>query len=465
LDQKHNNQGSRMVVKKQGTVPNKYKQTVKNWRSNGQEMEENEKNEYVAKRVAARASEDEEEEKTGDKILGRMGEDSEEEEEETDKEEEVLVMIEEEDTVSPLSSRQSTITGGRSKHDGWKTVGRKERRDAVTEATSKANTVGVKMVRIGKTGSTGYTPRNVSYFFTMLGRIDKTAVVLNARNETTSAKTVNEMEQMNAMDYKGFLDMRTDSWGGPTENKSKTVWMCYIASDLLQPNLQQLREDKQVQEYLRAGDITLQYTKLRESNSRIAFHIANKDPKYTNRNDLEERLIEHMKKWNDKDIPIHVLNMATAGKNFNTRMCTAVVGGRDVRKVESLFKEHPFEDLELIPISWKFQDIAGYTRRLKEHEAVLKLSRAIKLEEMNVQDELDDFKMLMGGDPAKEHVIDVFPANHAERTGVIYVQYINEHRPVVMQMVQDIVRKLKERRHEEEEPMIFFYNFQTDQRL
>jgi hypothetical protein len=196
----------------------------------------------VAERVAARAPEAPEAEDDTEEAKKEDTEEStglEEKMDEEDEEERVVVMREEEDTVSPLSSRQSTV-GGRSKHDGWKTAGRKERRDAVNEATSKTNTVGVKMVRIGKTGSTGYTPGNVSFFFTMLGRIDKTAVVLNSRNEKASAKTVAEMEQMNAIDYKGFLDMRTDSWGGPTENKTKTVWMCYIASDALQPNLQQL---------------------------------------------------------------------------------------------------------------------------------------------------------------------------------------------------------------------------------
>jgi hypothetical protein len=248
--------------------------------------------------------------------------------------------------------------------------------------------------------------------------------------------------------------MRSDSWGGPTENKTKTTWMCYIVTDTMSPNLQQLREDTQVKEYLRAGDIILQYTKLQESNSRVVFHIANKDPRYTNRNDLEERLQKHMDRYSDKFIPIHVLNMATNGKNFNTRMCTAVVGGKDVRKMENIFKEHPFNKLELIPFSWKFQDNAGYTRRLKEHEGVLKLCKAIKLEEKNIHDDFEDFKGLMEADPAYQFVVDVFPATHAERTGVAYVQYINDHRAAVMGMIQDSIRKIKDKQMEAEEETI-----------
>jgi hypothetical protein len=456
LEQKLNNQDKRRKGSMTRPVSNPYKSTGRGWRQNRREtVEKHVGVERVAVNEREATGVPEEEMARKETPAGRAEtpgvlEEAGDRNEEMD--EEVVVTMEEGDTVSPLSSRQSTV-GGRSKsnnQEGWKTVGRKEKRDTKAEAESKANTVGVKMVRIGNTGTTGYIPRDVSHFFTMLKRIDPTAVVLNSKNKVASATTMEEMEKMSAIEYKGFLDMRTDNWGGPTENKEKTVWMCYIATDLMSPTLQQLREDKQMQDYLRAGDITMQYTKLHESNSRVAFHIANKDPKYTNRNDLEERLSKHLNHYSDKEIPIHVLNMATTGRNFNTRMCTAVVGGKDTRKVESILKEHPFQELELIPFSWKFQDIAGYTRRLKEHEGVLKLSRAIKIEEMNVSDEFEDLKLLMEGDPAHTHVIDVFPATHASRTGVVYVQYINEHRAAVMQMVQDIIKKIKDKREEEQ---------------
>jgi hypothetical protein len=51
-------------------------------------------------------------------------------------------------------------------------------------------------------------------------------------------------------------------------------------------------------------------------------------------------------------------------------------------------------------------------------------------------------------------VIDVFPATHAMRTGIVYVQYINEERAAVMQMVQETIRKMKEKRQVEEDRAI-----------
>jgi hypothetical protein len=454
LEQKHNNHGSRMWSNRFAPLANPYITPGKSLKANGQGMMEMES---VTKRVAV------EEAKAKAEAEGKEEEEEAEEAEEvieTDEEEEeerVVVLMEGEDTVSPLSSKQSN-EGGRGKgkqQEGWKPAGRKEKRDLTTEAKSKANTVGIKMVRIGKTGNTIWSPKDVSHFFELLRKIDPNAIVMNARKETTSAMTTKEVEKMGYIDYRGYLDMRNDSWGAPTENKTKTVWMCHVATDILTPTLQQLRDDKQVQEYLRQGDVIMQYTKLHESNSKVVFHFANKDPKYTNRNDLEKRMQHHLNQFSNKVIPIHVLNMAVSGKNFQTRMCTAVVGGKDVRRVESILKAHPFYELEIIPFAWKFQDSTGYTRRLKEHEGVLKICKAIKLEEMNVNDELDDFKTLMEADTQTyKFVVDIFPANHAERTGVTYVQYISEHKEAVVGLIQDVIRMIKDKRVEQEEGII-----------
>jgi hypothetical protein len=424
-----NNQGSRTRSNRYEPIANYYKRRGESLSSDGGKTMENEKMMATATMTATATA------------TATEAKDSEAGE---------VATMEEDETVS---SKLSGEGGSRGETQQWKTVGgnRTQKGSLIEEAAGKANIVGIKMVRIGKTGKTVYGPGDVSNFFKMLRRIDPTAIVLNARKEKTSAKTTKEMEKMNAIDYRGYLDMRSDNWGRPTDNKTKTTWMCYVATDIMTSKLQQLREDEQVQEYLSKGEITLQHTKLLESNSRVAFHIANKDPKYTNRNDLEERLQKHMDKYSEKNIPIHVLDMATSGKNFNIRMCTAVVGGKDLRKVETIFKDHPFKELELIPFTWKFQDNAGYTRRLKEHEGVLKLCRAIKMEEMNVNDELEDFKMLMEADQAYQFVVDIFPASHAERTGVIYVQYIHEHRVAVMGMVQDSIRMIKEKRNEDGE--------------
>jgi hypothetical protein len=79
--------------------------------------------------------------------------------------EEVTVEEMEVTEVSPLSSRQSTEEGRCSgkQHEKWKAVGGKKT-DPMSEAANRTTTVGIKMVRIGPTGTTSYNPGNISYF-------------------------------------------------------------------------------------------------------------------------------------------------------------------------------------------------------------------------------------------------------------------------------------------------------------
>jgi hypothetical protein len=182
LDRKLNNQSNRMWSNKLGLMANPYKTTGKGFKPNGQEMKEDE-NGGLTEVARALANQEAEAEK-GERGRGTME-----------------VTMEEEETVSPLSSKQSIEEGSkRRQQEGWRLVGGKEKERSMVEATSKANTVGIKMVRIGKTGSTGYSVKDVSYFFKMLERIDPTAMVINARNEKASTMKIKDVIKMSVMD-------------------------------------------------------------------------------------------------------------------------------------------------------------------------------------------------------------------------------------------------------------------------
>jgi hypothetical protein len=125
-------------------------------------------------------------------------------------------------------------------------VGKKK--DNASEVSSRTATIGIKLVRIGKAGETAYNPKDIKYFFQMMRRIDPTAFILNAKNFTASAMRIKEMEALNPMEYKTFLDMRSDNWGASTEGKMRTVWMCYVATDTMTPTLLAMRDDKKMKE-------------------------------------------------------------------------------------------------------------------------------------------------------------------------------------------------------------------------
>ena len=346
------------------------------------------------------------------------------------------------------SNRASTLVGNpyeneetQTMRDGWRTVGESTKPSDI--AAQRARTVGIKLVRIGRKGETTYNPKDINRFFSELTRIDPGAIVTNHSNDPKSATTAADMAKLTFMDYNTFLDMKTDAWGGPSENKARTVWMCYVATDVLTPSLQALRDDLIMRKYLGNGNINLQYTKLKESNSRVAFHVANKDPRHTNRIELETRLFDHINHHADRIIPIHLLNMEVQGKNYRTRMCTAVVGGKDVQLVDRLLTDHPFPDLELIKFSWKRKDPEAYTQRLKDHDMATQMSRAFKLEQVDPIEVLPHMRMMLALSDSNPFIVDVSPASHAATTGIAYVQYIEPHRDAVLRTLTEYIEQVK----------------------
>jgi hypothetical protein len=296
--------------------------------------------------------------------------------------------------------------------------------------------VGIKLVRVGRRGETIYHPQDITQFFKELQRIDPTAIILNHKKDNNSAKTIAAMTTSPTMDYKTFLDLRTDNWGGPSEHKSRTMWMFYVASDTLTPSLSALRQDSRINQYLLKGGISMQFTKLLESNSRILFHVANKDPTHTNRIELEARLEHHINRFSHSPIKMHLLNMEVTGHNFKSRMCTAVVGGKDQTKVEEILTAHPFEDLDLIMFSWKRKHLPSYTQRLREHERIIKMCRAIKVERVDPVSMLDELRRLLNQSEVSKWIVDIFPANHANKTGVAYIQYLQERKQEILEVTQ-----------------------------
>jgi hypothetical protein len=53
-------------------------------------------------------------------------------------------------------------------------------------------------------------------------------------------------------------------------------------------------------------------------------------------------------------------------------------------------------------------------------------------------------------DEASKYIVDVFPANHAASTGVVYVQYINDHKHAVLEVIKEGIQRMKQKRNEEQ---------------
>jgi hypothetical protein len=354
-----------------------------------------------------------------------------------------LIDIEYQTTSQDLTNQ--ILQSKRSEENRWTTVRRKNK--VIPDANQREMKLGVKLVQIGKKGTTTYHPQDITMFFKILAQVDPMAIILNHKKDIQSAMAVHDIATTPNMDYVKYLDMRTDGWGGPVENKTRTIWMCYIATETLTPNLRDIRENRMMQQYLNQGNVTLQYTKLQESNSRILCHVAHKDPQHTNRIELEQRLQEHLNQYSTNEISMTLytpLKYGSKRQKFSTRICTAVVGGKDNKKAEEILRQHPFEDLKLIMFVWRQQDINGYTNRLKDHEEIIGMSQAIKLDQVDVHEVLPYLKTTIQETNMTKIIVDVSPASHAAQTGTVYVQYLQPYREEATSIVRHCVANIKE---------------------
>ena len=81
-------------------------------------------------------------------------------------------------------------------------------------------------------------------------------------------------------------------------------------------------------------------------------------PTRMNWNELEARIQEHINtNHTSRPLPIHLINIDAKFKSGDktdvVKMCTVVVGNRDVSAVVKTLTRVPFEPLELIPFSWR----------------------------------------------------------------------------------------------------------------
>ena len=130
--------------------------------------------------------------------------------------------------------------------------------------------------------------------------------------------------------------------------------------------------------------------------------------------------------------------MQAKGEQFTVRMCTAVVGNKDVKALTQTLHSHPFKQLELIPFSWKRKDLKAYTSKLQDHDKITRLSSAFRVEQLDQTEGLQNIKdVLQMHDDTSPYIVNIALAIHADTTGVTYVQYISTHRDVVLSAIQE----------------------------
>ena len=310
------------------------------------------------------------------------------------------------------------------------------RDSGATNASNKATVVGVLITRILPRDSR-FSVDDIQFLFRLISHVDPEAMVMNHKMTFRTARKVQALasKTLARMDYNGLMDIQSTPWGSRAERKSRSTMLFWIASDVIRPNLRELREDSNIQAYLKECHCTMTSTTLKESRSKVIGLFEGKDPRHSNRHELSARISTHLQtygKGHDKrPIPVHVTSLNESG----VPVLGFAVGISDSARVRAILRDHPFTMTGIILHDWKRTNRSEFDVRIQQHHAICKSSAAFKLQDMDPS-ALPAFRNHLATSSAKEVIIDVCSAVHSARTGVCYVQYLQAHQAKVLTAVQ-----------------------------
>lgn len=241
------------------------------------------------------------------------------------------------------------------------------------------------------------------------------------------------------MDFTSFLDIRRTPWGSPEQGQELTVFSFWIASNIIQPNLQALKDSLPVQEYLINGNCTLHPTKLTQSLTKTLCFFEGKDPRHTYRDDLAARFSQHLSTLSGRNIPIQVVTLNASADDYKTRLIAAIIGVKDFQPVTKLIEaDTTWQGPSLILPKWKRQNKESFKIRLQQHDILVSQSCGTKIVG------LEDFTIKLLRETIPKHeissvVIDIPTAAHTPKTGAIYIQHLQSHRDQVKQFAQEFI--------------------------
>jgi hypothetical protein len=328
---------------------------------------------------------------------------------------------------------------------GKKTTATTANMESTTELTSNIKTgefgensegstyrLGIRVSGIGPTGKTRWTALDIVEFLEVIQKIDSKATIYNSANQPKSAIPINSVS--NIKNCTEYFNITTNTWGKRSEDKERTVWTCYVQSDIIKPGLRELRDNVKIQKILGAGKCTIYPHSLLQSQSAVAGYIFGKDPKHTNRKELENRLKQHFAGKNLAYPPFQIDTSNVKVSSSTTKICTIFVGRNDEDKMKKMLQNYPCKYLEVVSASVKRNKPNEFVAKMTQHQIIVQNSRAIKLENLS-NNHVDQLHKWRYEDDMTTKVIDVARAGRFMEKGVVYVQYLFQSKQEVIKWI------------------------------
>jgi hypothetical protein len=295
------------------------------------------------------------------------------------------------------------------------------------------NPNGIRFNRSGNKGTTALHPADIKELFAIIESIDPKAEIRNHANDAKTTRPIKELTTNQRNDFNAYLDVHTFAWGKPTDNKEKTMFSFYVLSEEISSNLEELRNNTRMKKYQQSGNCQIQPHDLEETRSTVLGYFQGKDVNHTHRDELTERFYNHLNPPLQRDIPIKIIKQDVVTKEgLKVKMCAVLIGKSQLDRVTKYLGDKPFPDVNFIFHRTRNTDPETYSKLIQQHVMLVTNSRAIKLENVSI----DQWNKMNGAkltdQQMKTKIIDVTMGHAA---GVAYVQYLADFREQVTNWV------------------------------
>jgi Skp family chaperone for outer membrane proteins len=312
-----------------------------------------------------------------------------------------------------------------------------------TLLATKKYRCGLHFSRIAPAGEAMVNPSDLQFLFETIAAVDKGAIFLPFNNSLHNACGIMKIATGKHHDYTKLTDIQVLHWGRPDEGKEKLVFSFYIASDIIHPNLTELKKNHNLERFLELGKFSLTSHRLHESNTKFLGFFLGKNPDYTWFDDIETRFSQHINthlskntktstlQWKDSDKqpPLEIDEFKCQAKRANIRhegedipVVMISVGNKDFKSIEQGLENFKFQDAEFVHLSWKRSIKQTFIDRLDEHRTLSNGSRAVKIA-ATTETFRHAIRQNARGDPSiSKLIIDVAERNQTATTGAIFIQ-------------------------------------------
>ena len=239
--------------------------------------------------------------------------------------------------------------------------------------------IGIRFQRIEVGAKAPFHGDEVVNILECIAKVDPDAILLPHNAFKKQKGPIKSYKDIPTSKYRDFFDISSETWGHARENKRRVTMSLYLESNVIGKTLKELYNHETLKATLKETNIRMTTHCLHESQDAEVGFFTGKATKFTWRDDMAERIKEHLKTHTNSDIPVAVRNNIAKSDDVEAEVVAIFVGKRDYSTVIKTLKEHPFTTCEIVFKSLKGGNPEEWKKRIRIHTHLSNESRAIKI--------------------------------------------------------------------------------------